>query len=408
MKFTIFTPTHNPKYLQRLDETICWQNYDDFEWLIVPNGPIKPDDINVKCPQARILPYTGETSNIGEIKKFCCDNAFGEILVEVDHDDELTHDCLSTLAKEFDHDVDFVYSNCAELDKDGNPFTFNAKFGWQYRPFVWRGKQVLECLAFEPSPASFSRIWYAPNHVRAWRKLFYHQIGGHNPARDVLDDQEIMCKTYIHGRVKHVNKVLYVYHNHPDNTCKGEKNAFIQTETMNIYDKYIYPLVERWCDLNGLRKIDLCGAISKPMGYESADLHNADFNCNLDETWPFEDGSVGLFRAHDAIEHLRNPIHTMKEAYRCLAPQGWFLTQTPSTDGRGAFQDPTHVSFFNSNSFWYYTKAETARYIGTPVKFQMPRVKNFYPSDWHKLHNIIYVKADLHKFEGRTPGLIEI
>ena len=28
---------------------------------------------------------------------------------------------------------------------------------------------------------------------------------------------------------------------------------------------------------------------------------------------------------------------------------------TPSTDGRGAFQDPTHVSFYNENSFWYFT-----------------------------------------------------
>ncbi len=27
----------------------------------------------------------------------------------------------------------------------------------------------------------------------------------------------------------------------------------------------------------------------------------------------------------------------------------------PSTDGRGAFQDPTHVSFWNINSFMYYS-----------------------------------------------------
>ncbi len=33
-----------------------------------------------------------------------------------------------------------------------------------------------------------------------------------------------------------------------------------------------------------------------------------------------------------------------------LYDEGWFLSQTPSTDGRGAFQDPTHVSMWNSNS----------------------------------------------------------
>ena len=70
-------------------------------------------------------------------------------------------------------------------------------------------------------------------------------------------------------------------------------------------------------------------------------------------------------------------------------------TLTPSTDGRGAFQDPTHVSFWNSNSFWYYTRPEQAQFIHCPVLFEANRVKNFYPSDWHREHQIVYVKADL-------------
>ena len=412
MKFTIFTPTHNPEYLKRLDESIKLQTIQDFEWLIVPNGEFvqKSTEIEsiVSCPQVRVLPYIGETSNIGEIKKFCCDNAKGEILVEVDHDDELVPCCLEKLADAFaDETIDFAYSNCVEI-KNGESFTYDGKFGWQYRPFVWKNKTYSECIAFDPSPASFSRIWFAPNHVRAWKKSFYEKIGGHNPKRDVLDDHELMCKTYIAGNVKHIDECLYIYHYHVNNTCKGDRNAFIQTETMNIYSQYIYQLVEKWCDLKGLRKIDLCGAHSKPEGYESVDLKGGDIKANLNKKWPFKSGTVGLFRAHDALEHLKNPIHVMKEAYRCLAPNGWFLTMTPSTDGRGAFQDPTHVSFWNSNSFWYYAKSQTAKYIDTPVRFQTPNVRNFFPSEWHKLHNIVYVKADLYKFHGRTPGLIEI
>ena len=73
------------------------------------------------------------------------------------------------------------------------------------------------------------------------------------------------------------------------------------------------------------------------------------------------------------------------------------IIEVPSTDGRGAFQDPTHVSFWNSNSFWYYTKAQIAHFIGTPVKFQMNRVENYYPSDFHKFHEIMYTKAHLVK-----------
>jgi len=89
----------------------------------------------------------------------------------------------------------------------------------------------------------------------------------------------------------------------------------------------------------------------------------------------------------------------MQEAHRCLTPGGWFLTLTltPSTDGRGAFQDPTHVGFWNSNSFWYYTRPEQAQFIHSPVLFEANRIKNLYLSEWHKEHQIVYVKADLRK-----------
>lgn len=53
-----------------------------------------------------------------------------------------------------------------------------------------------------------------------------------------------------------------------------------------------------------------------------------------------------------------DPVRTTKVLDHCLAPQGWLLSQTTCTDGRGAFQDPTHVSFEKSTSFWYYTCAE--------------------------------------------------
>ena len=50
--------------------------------------------------------------------------------------------------------------------------------------------------------------------------------------------------------MKHIDRCLYIYHVHPHNTCRGDQNAFIQSETLNIHDQYIYPMVERWCDLN--------------------------------------------------------------------------------------------------------------------------------------------------------------
>jgi O-antigen biosynthesis protein len=407
MKVSIFTPTHNPKYIRRLYDSIKKQTYENWEWVICPNnGAIVdclPDDPRIKYFA------TSASTNIGFLKKFACSKATGDVLMEVDHDDELFADAVEECAKAFaDPTVDFAFSNCCDVRANYEPRVFSEQFGWVNRPCVYEGRNLMEMVAFPPDPASISKIWYAPNHFRAWRTSFYNKIGGHNETMDVLDDQDIMCRTYIAGKMHHIDKPLYVYHLHEDNTCYGEKNQKIQNLCVELHDRYIYQLVEKWCDINNLPKIDLCGGHSKPEGYKSVDLLNGDIIADLEQKWPFEDNSVGVFRAHDALEHMRDPIHVMKEAHRCLAPNGWFLTFTPSTDGRGAFQDPTHVSFWNSNSFWYYCKAEQARYIGTPVKFQLNRIKNYFPNDYCQLHNIVYVKADLLKFSGRVPGGVEI
>ena len=405
--FTIFTPTHNAQHLPRLAKSLKEQTFKDFEWVVMPNGNAYVDADGLAVKPRIISSKEPFCKKIGLFKKETCLAGKGRVLVEVDHDDLLTPDCLDELHKAFNSDesIDFVYSNSISIDNNLNCIPYSERFGWKARPYMYKNKVVFEQLAFDPTPSSFSKIWFAPNHVRAWKKSFYEQIGGHNETMDVLDDQDLLARTYIHGKVHLIDKCLYIYHKHQDNTCYGEKNAFIQEETLNLHDKYIYQLVERWCDLNNLLKVDLCGGFNSPKGYVSVDLENANVIADLNKEWPFQAGQVGLFRAHDSLEHLKDSIHTMKEAYRCLAPMGWFLTLTPSTDGRGAFQDPTHISFWNSNSFWYYTKAETAKYIRTPVRFQLNRIKNFFPNEYCKTHNIVYVKADLVKLPDINSGI---
>ena len=67
--------------------------------------------------------------------------------------------------------------------------------------------------------------------------------------------------------------------------------------------------------------------------------------------------------------------------------------------------DVTHFSFWNSNSFWYYTRPEQAQFIHSPVLFEPNRIKNFHPSNWHREQQIVYVKADLVRYESRLNAL---
>jgi SAM-dependent methyltransferase len=81
-----------------------------------------------------------------------------------------------------------------------------------------------------------------------------------------------------------------------------------------------------------------------------------DLCTDLNAPWPWPDNSIDYIRAYDIVEHLTAPIHTMNEAWRVLKPFGAMEILVPSTDGRGAFQDPTHVSFWNANTFAYFTR----------------------------------------------------
>jgi len=80
----------------------------------------------------------------------------------------------------------------------------------------------------------------------------------------------------------------------------------------------------------------------------------ADKIADLRVTWPWPDSSVDSIRADDIVEHLPDKIHTMNEAWRVLKPGGRIMITVPTTDGRGAWQDPQHCSYWNRNSFFYY------------------------------------------------------
>ena len=103
--------------------------------------------------------------------------------------------------------------------------------------------------------------------------------------------------------------------------------------------------------------VDLGCGPHKTEGFIGVDVivgDRVDVIANLNGSFPFPDNSVDFIKAYDVIEHLLDRIHTMNELWRILKPNGIVDISVPSTDGRGAFQDPTHVSFWNINSFMYY------------------------------------------------------
>jgi glycosyltransferase involved in cell wall biosynthesis len=401
MKISIFTPTNSPQYLEELYKSIKHQDF--YEWVVVPqNYEIKFNDPRIKVYE---LPYL-EGAYVGALKSYACSKCTGDILLELDHDDFLAENAIEEVKKAFEDDeVGFVYSNAVYLKKDFTNYPrFSELFGWQYREVEYQGHTLDEHISFEPTPASVSRIWYAPNHLRAFRKSVYEAVGGYNKQMRILDDQDLMCRMYRATKFKHIDKPLYFYRVHGENAWL-KHNKEIQDNVYPIYDKYIENMAVKWARDNGLICLDLGGGIDKMEGYESIDIKGGDVIADLNRPFPFKDDSVGVIRAYDVLEHLTDPLHTMKEIHRVLVSDGWLFAKVPSTDGRGAFQDPTHKSFWNENSFLYYTNKKWARYIDTPVRFQKVRLH----TTENNAEQVCWVIANLIKLNGnRPPGLIEV
>jgi hypothetical protein len=87
----------------------------------------------------------------------------------------------------------------------------------------------------------------------------------------------------------------------------------------------------------------------------------ADVITDLEKDWPWLEDTVDEIVANDVFEHLPDKIHTMNEAWRVLKPGGILSIVVPTTDGRGAFQDPTHCSFWTPHDLLYYTAGSPER-----------------------------------------------
>jgi hypothetical protein len=420
------------------------QTPGEFEWLIGLNN------CDVELPPCLDLGVHGaaetlslpQGSSVGALKKELCSRATGEYLVELDHDDELVPYALATIRDAInEHEAahgsrpDFLYSDSVHVfdGKEDEPradrtHVYSGYYGWP-APYTMyhKGCAYDTQRAFPITAASLHDIFFSPDHVRVWRREFYERIGGHDSNLPVADDHELLIRTYIEGgSMAYIPECLYIYHVHADGSNTYlERNREIQDQQARNGVKYRYALIREWCRREELIRLELGGGRTyKDTGVLGIALANADLCLDVLEEGlsRFEDNSVGHIHAQDFLEHIphcRNSrcthqgrsddacvVYIMNEIHRVLAPNGWFTSSTPSSDGRGAFQDPTHCSFWNPNSFWYYTRAEQAAFVpGITARFLVKDISQNHPDEWCKTHDIPYVHAALTALkEDHQPG----
>ena len=249
MTISVCTSTYNntPEQLARVWASLKAQTYTDWTWTVYDDSTL-PDTWNILwglCSDERykielFKPHVPSRGNIGLSKHNCFMLAKGDILVELDADDELTPDALAEIDTAFiDYGVGFVYSNCAEVFDDGTSGKYPEGWAFGFGSERWNTVyNVWEMIAPPLNRTTLSHIVSVPNHVRAWRTSVYRELGGHDVKLPVADDYDLIVRSALHTtRCKHIDKLLYLQHIGAD-TAQRKHNRLIQDLVPLIHEGY--------------------------------------------------------------------------------------------------------------------------------------------------------------------------
>jgi glycosyltransferase involved in cell wall biosynthesis len=277
-RFSVFTPTYKTgERIIRTYESLNNQTWTNWEWIVVDDSPdeetwkilkeISNKDYRVKLH--RIYPLSG--GNVGLAKHRAAMLCDGEWLVELDHDDALTTECLEICNNAIlkHPDAGFLYSDVCEQYEDGEMKTYDHVwtgdwyarhdnyFDFGYAGHTWvnvDGKDILAHWYPDINPLTIRFNISMPDHVRMWERDLYHRIGGHNKQTPVADDFEMIVRSFLHTRFIHVKKVLYLQYNNRNSTVDNNATDINRRARLirDYYDKAIHNRIlelgyKDWC-----------------------------------------------------------------------------------------------------------------------------------------------------------------
>jgi SAM-dependent methyltransferase len=108
-----------------------------------------------------------------------------------------------------------------------------------------------------------------------------------------------------------------------------------------------------------MKKLNMgCGPHPKE-GFTNSDIctygRNDIVEANLNTKLPFDDNSFDFIEAYMVLEHIQNLENAMREINRVLKPSGIVEITVPYYTGTNAWDDPTHIRAFTSQTLLYFS-----------------------------------------------------
>ena len=258
-KVSLFTPAYNTPLdrLWRLYNSISAQTSQDWEWVIVNDSPknkrLSEELYLFSQLDSRVKIFTFSKPSggvIGDVKYKAASLCRGDLLAEVDHDDELMPKCVEYLieASEARPESGFFYTDCVELNEQGQSMKYPEGFALGYGSYRKEGEwDVSVCVGVNPK--TIRHIVGVPNHIRAWRKEVYHAVGGHNRKLTIADDYELIVRTFLHTRFCHIQAlgyIQYIYNNETGQNTHDATRGDIQRRVRSIMLHYNHEISRRF------------------------------------------------------------------------------------------------------------------------------------------------------------------
>ena len=210
ISFSILTPVHNTdkKFLKELAKTILNQTYKNFEWVIVDNGSTKKETLELLksfSNYSNVKVIYSET-NLGIIRgtQLAFQNAKGDYVLPVDHDDLITYDALHVF---FHSIVNNNYPAILYSDEDKtNPESRNS----------------LPFLKPDWDPVMFFNNCYIA-HLCAFNRKIAIELDVYSDTKaEGCHDWDTLYRFIRKGHFPlHIPEVLYSWRIHPQSTASG-------------------------------------------------------------------------------------------------------------------------------------------------------------------------------------------
>jgi len=262
---SFFTPTYNTgTKLWNTYNSLKNQTYSNWEWVVVDDSSDSGYTYDIARQIAsideRVKVYSFKEKSkgiIGESKYRAACLCTGEILAELDHDDIVLEHMAEYLneAQQTHPQVGFFYSDCIEVDENYNSLTYPEGFAFgygSYYDFEWKGKVFKAAKECNINPKTIRHIVSVPNHIRAWRRSTYFQIGGHNRRLTIADDYELIVRTFLNTtmcRIAYPGYLQFIYENQKGTNTHNATRADIQRRVWSISNFYNGQIVQRFKQL---------------------------------------------------------------------------------------------------------------------------------------------------------------